>query len=217
MTLKGARGGDFNSGQWEIGGMAIVRRALGFPFYFLAFVLHLLTAFFAAIAQKVAGDESEPSRTTDVILGFALGSVLIIFLWFLGRPVPDTMLRLGLHAPMESWRHVEPNFHPDQLVWVKPMIRISACIFAQRVIRHQVEPDMVDFEPCREGGKIQTMLTEDLMDATVTGVAMIERQERHFVVTLQHYPPSVSEGGFIATKLQIEDGVTQIASCASAE
>jgi hypothetical protein len=54
------------------------------------------------------------------------------------------------------------------------------------------------------------------MDATVTGVAMIDQRERHFIVTLQHLP-SVSEEGFIATKLQIEDSVTQVASCASAE
>jgi hypothetical protein len=48
--------------------MASVRRALAFPFYLIAFVLHLLTAFFAILAQKIAGDESEPSRKTHIIL-----------------------------------------------------------------------------------------------------------------------------------------------------
>jgi hypothetical protein len=52
--------------------MATVRRALAFPFYLIAFVLHLLTAFFAIIAQKIAGDESEPSRKTDIILSSVL-------------------------------------------------------------------------------------------------------------------------------------------------
>jgi hypothetical protein len=198
--------------------MASVRRALAFPFYLIAFVLHLLTAFFAILAQKIAGDESEPSRKTHIILisVVCVAVVSTVPLWVVTRPVTNTMLRLGLHAPIESWRTIKPEFTPDQLVWVKPMIRISACTFAERVIRHQVEPDTVDFEPCREGGKIQTTLTDDLMDATVTGVAMIDRQERHFIVTLQHYPPSTNEGSFIATKLQIEDGVTQVASCASA-
>jgi hypothetical protein len=199
--------------------MGTVRRALAFPFYLIAFILHLLTAFFAIIAQKIAGDEPESSRKTDIILTsvVCIAAVSTIPLWVISKSVPDTMLRLGLHAPMDSWREIKPEFTPDQSVWVKPMIRISACTFAQRVIRHQVEPAIVDFEPCREGGKIQTTLTDDLMDATVTGVAMIDQRERHFIVTLQHYPPSTDEGSFIATKLQIEDGITQVASCASAQ
>lgn len=198
--------------------MKSIRNILAFPFYFVAFVLHLLCAAFTMIAQKVAGDDHGPSPVVDKIAlaVFCCAVVSAAPLYVLTRPVPTVdMTLLVPQTPRPDWRGTKTEFAPDQIVWVKPLMRLTACIFAERAIRHALEPAMVEFAPCGDGGKINTTIDDDYFEAAVSGVAKVNDSDRTFRVTLDHYPPSVSEWGFIATGIEIERAETRV-SCASA-
>ena len=196
--------------------MVLLRHALAFPFYLLAFVFHLLTALFTIAAQKIAGDEPGSLRRHEVL---SVGTVCLVAIaaipvGVLSRPVPTVdETRLVPQTPMD-FRGAKANFTPDQIIWAKPLIRLTACIFAERVIRHQLDPAVVSFAPCGDGGNIKTTLDDNFIDVTISGTAHVGASERPFTVTLQHYPPSTDEDGFIATDIQITPGETQV-SCAS--
>lgn len=188
--------------------MKFIRIALAFPFYCVAFAFHLLCAAFTVIAHKVAGDELGPTgRMEKVSLAVLFcAAVSAMPVWVLSRTVPELpTYRLLPQAPMDYWRDVPPGFLPEQLVWVKPLIRLTACIFAERAVRQNLVPAKVGFEPCGDGGKVQATIAENFTDATVSGVATVDGIMRHYNVSLQHYPPSVDEWGFIATGIEIED------------
>ena len=61
----------------------------------------------------------------------------------------------------------------------------------------------VSFSPCG-GGAVVAALDDNLIDVVVSGIATAGAIERPFTVTLQHYPPSTSENGFITRSIQID-------------
>jgi hypothetical protein len=195
--------------------MKLIRNTLAFPFYFVAFVLHLLCAAFTVMAQKIAGDEPETLQrhemlSVGLVCALAIAAILV---WALSRPAPAVDLtRLVPQTPMD-FRGARPNFTSEQLVWAKPLIRLTACIFAERAIRHYLDPATVSFAACGDGGKIETTLDDNFIDMTVSGIAHVEKDDRPFKVILQHYPPSTDEDGFIPTDIQINTDKIQI-SCA---
>lgn len=190
--------------------MSYARNAVAFPFYLLALLFHLLTALFTVIAQKIAGDESEPSRRTEAV-SLATTAVLAIVAvpaWVASNPPAIDWSRLTPQQPMD-YRAAKAGFTPEQTVWVKPRIRLTACTFAEKAVRHLLEPMPVGFKPCGDGGGVRTVLDDNLIDVVVSGVATIgEKTERPFTVTLQHNPPSTDEDGFVVMAIDIgSDGV----------
>lgn len=198
--------------------MKHVRNSLAFPFYFIAFVLHLLCAAFTVMALKIAGEESGPSSRAEIIslMVFCCAVVSAAPLYVLTRPVPVVdMTLLVPQAPMPSWRSVPTGFLPEQEVWTRPLVRLTACIFAERVIRHELDPATIEFAPCGGDGMNAITLDDAYFEATVSGVAKVNGVDRAFQVSLNHYPPSTSEWGFITTGLTIEREDTRISCAAS--
>jgi len=108
-----------------------------------------------------------------------------------------------------DYRGAKVSFEPGQMAWVKATIRQTACTFAEKAVRHRLEPTPVGFAPCGDGGGIQTILDDNLIDVVVSGVATVgQKIARPFTVTLQHYPPSVDEDGFVVLAIDLgSDGV----------
>lgn len=189
--------------------MKLIRNTLAFPFYFVAFVLHLLCAAFTIVAQKIAGDESGPSHIVDIaaIVLISFAGVTAMPIYVLTRPDPDSnaqKAQLVPQAPLAHWRSIPTGFLPEQNVWARPLVRLNACIFAERAVRNALQPAMVEFAPCGDGGKNHADLDDDYYEASVRGIATVNGKERAFTVTLNHYPPATSEWGFIATGIEIE-------------
>jgi hypothetical protein len=189
--------------------MGYVRNVVAFPFYLLAMVLHLLTAFFTVVAQKIAGDESEPPRRqTASLVTIAVIAIAAVTAWFASNPPAVDWSRLTPQAPMD-FSGAKASFEPGQMAWVKSIVRQTACILAEKAVRHRLEPTPVAFAPCGDGGGIQTVLDDNLIDVVVSGVAIInEKTERPFRVTMQHYPPSIDEDGFLVLTIDLDtDGI----------
>jgi hypothetical protein len=187
--------------------MGYIRNVVAFPFYLLAMVFHLLTAFFTVVAQKIAGDEPEPPRRqTASLVTIAVIAIAAATAWFASNPPAVDWSRLTPQHPMD-YRGAKASFEPGQMPWVKSIVRQTACIFAENAVRHRLEPTPVGFAPCGDGGGIQTELDDNLIDVVVSGVATIgEKTERPFKVTMQHYPPSIDEDGFLILTIDL-DGI----------
>ena len=200
--------------------MVAVRGVLAFPFYLLAFILHLLTAFFTVIAQKISGDHFLSSRRANIIattLICCVGAVALtlLTLWAVrALDTPVQTIALEPQAPIPQWREVPTGFLPEQIVWAKPLVRLTACLFAQRAMRHALGQAEVGFDPCGEGGKNEITLDDDYYEATVSGLARVNGKLQPFKVALNHYPPATSEWGFIATDIQIGKA-EQVADCSN--
>jgi hypothetical protein len=188
--------------------MGYARNVVAFPFYVLALVFHLLTALFTAIAQKIAGDESEPSRRDNAVslASMAVLAITAATAWAATRPSLVDWSRLIPQQPSD-YRSAKTEFTPDQTGWVKAMIRRTACTFAEKAVRHRLEPMPVGFAPCGDGGAVQTTLDDNMIDVVVSGIAIVgENNERPFTVTLQHYPPSIDEDGFTVMGIGLGGG-----------
>src|ERR1700733_7570491 len=136
--------------------MGYVRNVVAFPFYLLAMVFHLLTALFTVVAQKIAGDEPEPPRRqTASLVTIAVTAIAVATAWFASNPPAVDWSRLTPQHPMD-YRGAKASFEPGQMPWVKSMIRQTACTFAEKAVRHRLEPTPVGFAPCGDGGGIQT-------------------------------------------------------------
>jgi hypothetical protein len=197
--------------------MGYARNIVAFPFYLLAMVFHLLTALFTVIAQKIAGDESEPSRLREAVsvATIAVVAIAATTAWFASNPPEVDWSRLTPQHPMD-YRGAKASFEPGQMPWVKSIIRQTACTFAEKAVRHRLEPTPVGFAPCGDGGGIQTVLDDNLIDVVVSGVAVIdEKTERPFRVTLQHYPPSIDEDGFLLLTIDLDTDGIQVSGGAS--
>jgi hypothetical protein len=196
--------------------MGYIRNVVAFPFYLLAIVFHLLTRFFTVVAQKIAGDESEPPRRqTASLVTIAVIAIAAVTAWFASNPPAVDWSRLTPQAPMD-FRGAKASFEPGQMASVKSIIRQTACVFAEKAVRHRLEPTPVGFAPCGDGGGIQTVLDDNLIDVVVSGVAIIdEKTERPFRVTMQHYPPSVDEDGFLILTIDLDTDGIQVSGGAS--
>jgi hypothetical protein len=196
-----------------------IRRILAFPFYLVAFALHLLCALFTVLAQKISGDAAEAPKRSKNIFAIAFFCCTAASAWpiyvlnhSLPRTKPSDFIANG---SMQSWRTVPKNFTPDQIVWVEPLIKLNACIFAENAVKNALDPVSVEFAPC--GGKGNNVtLDDDYFEANVSGVAKVNGTERTFDVDLNHYPPATSERAFIATAIHIKN-VQPKAACASVE
>jgi hypothetical protein len=189
--------------------MGYIRNVVAFPLYLLAMVLDLLTAFFTAVAQKIAGDEPEPPRRqTASLVTIAVIAIAAVTAWFASNPPAVDWSRLTPQAPMD-FRGAKASFGPGQMASVRSIIRQTACTFAEKAVRHRLEPTPVGFAPCGDGGQIQTVLGDNLIDVVVSGVAIIDdKTERPFKVTMQHYPPSMDEDGFLVLTIDLDtDGI----------
>lgn len=194
-----------------------VRQILAFPFYAVAFIFRLAMAPFILIGQKIS-PEGDLSRPVDVILSVLICCAILASApgWIIAtRTEPSGRLssRLIPQGPVGGWTSIKPGFTEEELVRVKPQIRLTACIFAERAVRFQLEPSIVNFPPCGDGGQVDVAVADNFIDTTVSGDMTVNGRHQHFVVTLQHYPTSLDEWAFIAGTIQIEGGETQI-SCA---
>jgi hypothetical protein len=68
----------------------LIRYTLAFPFYLVAFVLHLLCPAFTAMAQRGAGEESYPSEWTEKLTVRDLLHDSIHQLYVLSKTPPET-------------------------------------------------------------------------------------------------------------------------------
>jgi hypothetical protein len=125
-----------------------------------------------------------------------------LFVFGVAWQPPEDKSRYLVQPPMD-FSGSEALFRPDQMVWVKPLIRTLGCVFAQNAVRHHLRPAAVGFAPCNLSGEIQIELDRNLIDMTVSGIATVDGANRPFTVTLQHNPPTLNEGGFIATSIDV--------------
>jgi hypothetical protein len=148
------------------------------------------------------------SETTMIRRSHYLGLILLLCLIGLMIAVlvvrsPEDSRRYEISAPMPQWRDVSTGFLPEHTAWVKPLVRATACIFAFRAVRYSLEPAKVGFDGC--GDKVSVTIDDNYYEVTVSGIAMVDGRPRPFTATLNHYPPSTSETGFIATGIKIGD------------
>jgi hypothetical protein len=196
--------------------MGYARNVVAYPFYLLAMVFHLLTALFTVVAQKIAGDEPEPPRRhTASLVTIAVIAIAATTAWVASTPPAVDWSRLTPQHAMD-FRGAKVSFEPKQMARVKSMVRQTACIFAEKAVRYRLEPTPVGFAPCGDGGGIQTVLNDNLIDVVVSGVTIIgEKTERPFRVTMQHYPPSVDEDGFLILTIDLDTDGIQVSGGAS--
>jgi hypothetical protein len=91
----------------------------------------------------------------------------------------------------------------EELVWAVPLNRRWACIRAMAAIRYRLPHTNVDFDlDCSSAATIT--IDEKLIDAKVSGIAIVNGKRRPFTVELQHYPPSVSLTGFTIKSIDLQ-------------
>jgi hypothetical protein len=179
--------------------MGSIKRALAFPFRLVALIFHLPTV----RAKKITGNESEGSHQA---VGLAIVTVLAIVAvpgWVAMRFPARDGSRFNTQTPMD-FRGAIARFTDDEMVRVKPLIRITACVFAEKAVRHRLEPMQVGFPACGERDEVQTAIGDNLIDIVVSGVATVGKMDKPFRVTLQHYPPSTDEDGFLVTAIDVD-------------
>lgn len=197
------------------------RQILAFPFYFVAFFLHLLTAFFSVIAQKIAGDGTVPPAgdrqlTSDMrdmiisamvaiaVLGGIFGILLLPTQLVPPRETSDA--RLEPVKPMKNEEFTKADFTSDRLKFVLPNLRLIACIYSEKALRHYIGPVFITLPSCGSHD-FQVAISDNLIDITVSGLATIDNTSHPFAVTMQHNPPSVSEDGLIITSIEVSDAI----------
>lgn len=135
------------------------------------------------------------------------GGVLMSFLLLatsfipviLHREPPTDPARL---EPVHAMKREEfGKADPSRTVAIIPAIKLTACIFSQKAVRHHFRPSKVGFPACSTPG-MQATISDDLIDMTVSGIADVDGKPRPFTVTLQHNPPSVTEDGLIITAIK---------------
>ena len=85
---------------------------------------------------------------------------------------------------------------PKRIPEIIPAIKLTACLFSQKAVRHHLRPSRVSFPACGTPG-MQASISDDLIDMTVSGSADVDGMQRPFTVVLQHNPPSTTEDGLI--------------------
>lgn len=190
----------------------IAREVIAFPFYLLAFVFHLLCAFFTWAGDTLAGHNQGPANRNETISVIAICAACLTFaLTALAKPeIEDQSAALAIRAPIEAWRNVPLPFTADQ-PWAKSLIELNACVFAQRVVRNELNGATVQFEPCGTPAN-RVWLDAHYFEATLSGVARVNAKETPFKVFMNHFPPSTGLWGFVATGLEIEPP-TQSGQC----
>jgi hypothetical protein len=111
--------------------MGYARNVVAYPFYLLA-IFFICRRLFTAIAQQIAGDESEPSRRQRSCFGRdrrGARAIAAMTAWVASDQLSTNWSRMVPQQPMDL-RGAKAEFTPDQTVWVKAMIRLSACTFA---------------------------------------------------------------------------------------
>lgn len=138
------------------------------------------------------------------IAALAVSTLLVLgtFGWYQSAAHAPETSKFLVHPPMD-FRGVKAGFKPEQMVWVKPLIRMMACVFAENAVRQHLEPAPVGFPSCG-GEKIKTTLGDNLIDMAVSGMATVGDIEHPFTVILQHYPPSTDEDGFNVTAISVK-------------
>ena len=116
--------------------------------------------------------------------------------------IEENSKRYEISAPMPQWRDVPTGFLPEQMAWVKPLLKASACIFAFRAIRQHLEPAKVGFHGC--GDQINVTFDENYYEVTVSGIATVDGKPRPFKAHLNHYPPSTNDWAFVVTDIQVD-------------
>lgn len=117
------------------------------------------------------------------------------------QPKETDLARL---EPVNTMEFAKAEFTPATLARLIPEIRLAACIFSEKAVRHYVRPAVVSLPSCG-AHDFQVRIAENLVDITVSGVATIEKTEHPFTVVLQHNPPSVTEDGLIVTAIEVDD------------
>lgn len=115
------------------------------------------------------------------------------------REPPTDPARLESVRPMKKEEFDKAD--PKRIAEIIPAAKLVACLFSQKAVRHHFRPAKVGFPACSTPG-MQTTISEDLIDMTVSGIAEVDGLHQTFMVTLQHNPPSVTEGGLIITSIR---------------
>jgi hypothetical protein len=119
----------------------------------------------------------------------------------LHREPPTSPARLEVVNPMEKEEFSKAD--PARINEIIPAIKLVACLFTQKAVRHHLRPAKVAFPACGTPG-MQTTISEDLIDMTVSGIADVDGLQQPFSVILQHNPPSVTESGLIVTSITLQ-------------
>jgi hypothetical protein len=134
-----------------------------------------------------------------VVMGVALLGVTAVPVMLHREPATDPARLLPVARPMNKSEFAKAD--PKRIGEIIPAIKLTACMFSQKTVRHHLRPAKVGFPACGTPG-MQTSISEDLIDMTVSGIADVDGLQHPFTVTLQHNPPSVTEDGLIVTSIK---------------
>jgi hypothetical protein len=108
-----------------------------------------------------------------------------------------------------DFSRVVVNYSEAELPEIKSLIRLSACLYAERALKQWMFPERAQFTACGDGGRNKVVVDETLIDVSVSGITFAGTTARPFIVTLEHNPISTDEEGFITRHIHIEDGETR--------
>ncbi|MDE5451341.1 hypothetical protein GWE18_00425 [Bradyrhizobium sp. CSA112] len=141
-------------------------------------------------------------RLSDVPVYLFLSALLLsptLYPFLLSEKQTDDPTRLEPSGPM---RYEKVEFSKAKLAAMIPAIKLTACLFAEKAVRHHVRPTPVMLPSC--GGKdFRVDISDDLINIAVSGIATIDKVDRPFTVTLLHNPVSVTEDGLIVTEILV--------------
>lgn len=141
------------------------------------------------------------SFVSVAMLGF---SIFLLFVYKLPETDPA---RLKPTSPATNAMFEKVDYSPTEVARRIPSIRLSACLFSEKVVRHYVKPALVKLPSCGSN-YFHVTIAENLIDITVSGMATIENNDWPFTVVFQHNPPSVTEDGLLVTSVEVGDVVS---------
>jgi len=184
--------------------MIAARRMFAGPFYLLAFIFHLLTAFFTFAAQYISGDDfKERGKSIPLILVAIFAVCAVAVSAMLAKPKQILSAdRFVIHSPSD-FRGVKVGYNAEEMKRARDLIRVTACTFTEEAIRYSLRPARVSFRSCSSEADFLITISEDLIDVSVAGLTKINGATDRFNVTLQHYPSSVDVEGFQMTAVEL--------------
>lgn len=187
--------------------MILVRRTLASPLYLLAFMFHLLCAFFTWAAQYISGDDfkERDMRLPIIVIAMLSAGVIIVKSPPHDHPLSDDRLKIVGH-PTE-YGEVKLPYTEAEMTRVLPYLKLTACIFAQEAVRYSLRPDSVSFVACPHTSDFNIVFSQDLTDVTVSGLATVDGLEKPFTATLQHYPTATEIDGYQTIAIKVSDEI----------
>ena len=142
----------------------------------------------------------------SVLAGTIMSAMLLGFTtlpMLLPKPMEIDPTRLEIVNPMKPTEFAKADFTPALRAVLIPQIKLVACIFSEKAVKHHVRPDQAGLPIC-PSRDIQVTIDDNMINITVSGMANIDKIDRPFTVVLQHNPPSVTEDGLIVTGIKVD-------------